>query len=136
MSAMIRSMSPAVPIRAAPVQTLRPTRLAARHQVLAVQVCDPREVELPDVGLLALVDPETGRRREVHTASRRLRDRYAAAARQQQDTVTASIKRSGAAHLALRTDRDWVADIVRHVHAQRRLGRAGHKPLKAGGATA
>jgi uncharacterized protein (DUF58 family) len=104
-------------------------RLAARHQVLAVQVGDPREQELPDVGLLALIDPETGRRREVHTASRRLRDRYAAAARQQQTGIAAAIRRAGAGHLALRTDRDWVADIVRHVHAQRRLGRAGHKPM-------
>jgi uncharacterized protein (DUF58 family) len=106
-------------------------RLAARHQVLAVQVGDPRERELPDVGLLTLVDPETGRRREVPTGSRRLRERYAAAARQQQDTVTAAIRRAGAAHLPLSTDRDWVADIVRHVHAQRRLAR-----VPRGGATA
>jgi uncharacterized protein (DUF58 family) len=103
-------------------QSLR--RLANRHQVLAVQVGDPREEELPDVGILTLVDPETGRRKEVPTSSRRLRQRYAEAARQQQQTVTSAIRRSGAAHLRLRTDRDWVADIVRHVHAQRRLGRA------------
>ena len=99
-------------------------RLAARHQVLAVQVGDPREHELPDVGLLTLVDPETGRRREVPTASRRLRERYAAAAARQQDTIATAIRRAGAAHLPLRTDRDWVADIVRHVHARRRLSRA------------
>ncbi|WP_229074361.1 DUF58 domain-containing protein [Actinoplanes sp. DH11] len=111
-------------------------RLAARHQVLAVRIGDPRERELPDVGLLALVDPETGRRREVHTASRKLRERYAAAAAQQHAGVTAALRRTGAAHLDLRTDRDWVADIVRHVHAQRRLGRAAHRPMNAGGVTA
>ncbi|MFI7546263.1 DUF58 domain-containing protein [Actinoplanes sp. NPDC049599] len=99
-------------------------RLAARHQVLAVQVRDPREQELPDVGLLTVVDPETGRRREVPTASRKLRERYAAAARTQQESITTALKRAGAAHLPLRTDRDWVTDIVRHVYAQRRLGRA------------
>jgi len=103
-------------------------RLAARHQVLAVQVTDPRERELPDVGLLTLVDPETGRRREVSTAGRRLRERYAAAARQQQDTITGAIRRAGATHLPLRTDGDWIADIVRHVHAQRRLSRAARRP--------
>jgi len=103
-------------------------RLAARHQVLAVQVTDPRERELPDVGLLTLVDPETGRRREVSTAGRRLRERYAAAARTQQATIAAALRRSGAAHLPLRTDGDWVADIVRHVHAQRRLSRAARRP--------
>ncbi|GAA0470474.1 hypothetical protein Ade02nite_33620 [Paractinoplanes deccanensis] len=102
-------------------------RLAARHQVLAVQVGDPREQELPDVGILTLVDPETGLRREVPTASRRLRERYAAAAARQQASIAAAVRRSGAAHLRLRTDRDWIADIVRHVHARRRLSRAAIK---------
>ena len=102
-------------------------RLAARHQVLAVQVGDPREHELPDVGLLTLVDPETGRRREVPTASRRLRERYAAAAARQQAGITAAIRRTGAAHLPLRTDRDWVADIVRHVQARRRLAASARR---------
>lgn len=102
-------------------------RLAARHQVLAVEVLDPRELELPDVGLLTLVDPETGRRREVAT-TRRLRERYAAAAAQQRLATAAAIRRTGAAHLRLRTDRDWVLDLVQHVHAQRRLARAGRKP--------
>ncbi|MEU4689585.1 DUF58 domain-containing protein [Actinoplanes sp. NPDC023714] len=96
-------------------------RLAHRHQVLAVQVGDPREQQLPDVGILTLVDPETGRRREVPTSSRRLRERFAHAAARQQATVAAAIRRAGASHLMLRTDRDWVADIVRHVHAQRAL---------------
>ncbi|MGK5682643.1 DUF58 domain-containing protein [Actinoplanes sp. URMC 104] len=105
-------------------------RLAVRHQVLAVQVGDPREQELPDVGLLTLVDPETGRRREVPTAGRRLRERYAAAAVEQQATIAAAVKRSGAAHLPLRTDRDWIADIVRHVHARRRLSRAAVRPRR------
>lgn len=99
-------------------------RLAVRHQVLAVEVTDPRELELPDVGLITLVDPETGRRREVWTGDRVLRERYAAAAAAQRDQVRRALRRSGATHLALRTDRDWSADIVRHVHAQRRLAAA------------
>ncbi|MET7395115.1 DUF58 domain-containing protein [Dactylosporangium sp. NPDC005572] len=110
-------------------------RLAARHQVLAVQVTDPRERDLPDVGLLTVVDPESGRRREVPTASRRLRERYAAAARQQQAAIAAAIAATGAAHLALGTDRDWVADIVRHVQVQRRLSRAARRPTTSGGTT-
>ncbi|MFC4145574.1 DUF58 domain-containing protein [Micromonospora mangrovi] len=106
-------------------------RLAARHQVLAVEVTDPRELELPDVGLITLVDPETGRRREVWTGDRALRERYAAAAAAQRDQVRRALRRSGAAHLALRTDRDWSADIVRHVHAQRRLA-AAPAPARGG----
>jgi uncharacterized protein (DUF58 family) len=102
-------------------------RLATRHQVLGVEVVDPRELELPDVGLLTLVDPETGRRREVAT-TRRLRARYAAAATQQRLDTAAAIRRTGAAHLRLRTDRDWVRDLVTHVYAQRRLARAARRP--------
>ena len=99
-------------------------RLAARHQVLAVEVVDPRELELPDVGLLTLVDPETGRRREVSTANRRLRQRYAHAAAAQRDAVRDGLRRAGVSHLRLRTDSDWLRDLVRHVAAQRRLARA------------
>ncbi|MFY1633399.1 DUF58 domain-containing protein [Solwaraspora sp. WMMB335] len=96
-------------------------RLAAAHQVLAVEVTDPRELDLPDVGVITLIDPETGRRREISTAGRDLRQRYAQAAAAQRDQIARAIRRAGAAHLVLRTDRDWVADIVRHVHRQRQL---------------
>jgi uncharacterized protein (DUF58 family) len=99
-------------------------RLAHRHHVLAVEVVDPRELELPDVGLLTLIDPETGQRREVSTASKRLRERYAAAAAEQREAIGAALRRSGADHLILRTDRDWLRDIVWHVVAQRRRARA------------
>ena len=104
-------------------------RLAARHQVLAVEITDPRELELPDVGLITLIDPESGLRREVATGSRELRERFAAAAAEQRRQVRQALNRAGAIHLPLRTDRDWVADIVRHVHAQRRLARAARPPL-------
>ncbi|WP_084701792.1 DUF58 domain-containing protein [Cryptosporangium arvum] len=112
---------------APPTWELPLRRLAARHQVLAVHVTDPREHELPDVGVLTIVDPESGQRREVPTAARDLRERYAAAVGRQQATIAGAINRAGAAQLALRTDRDWVADIVRHVYAQRRLGRAARR---------
>ncbi|MEU8182212.1 DUF58 domain-containing protein [Micromonospora sp. NPDC049044] len=107
-------------------------RLAARHQVLAIEVTDPRELELPDVGLITLVDPETGRHREVCTSDRRLRERYAEAAAAQRDQIHTSLRRSGATHLPLRTDADWSADVVRHVHAQRRLAAAPVGPARGG----
>ncbi|MGQ5262208.1 DUF58 domain-containing protein [Micromonospora sp. ZYX-F-536] len=113
-------------------RTLR--RLSVRHQVLAIEVTDPRELELPDVGLITLVDPETGRRREVCTSDRRLRERYAAAAAAQREQVHQALRRSAATHLALRTDRDWSADIVRHVHAQRRLAAAPVGAVRGGAA--
>ena len=55
-------------------------QLAGGHDVLAVEIRDPREETLPNVGELRLVDPETGRQLRVDTASTRLRERFKAAA--------------------------------------------------------
>jgi uncharacterized protein (DUF58 family) len=108
----------------------RPFRgLAAHHDVLAVEVVDPRELELPPVGLLMLVDPEDGRRIEVQTRSAKLRARFAAAAANQRAEIAGAIRRAGVEHLQLRTDRDWLRDIVRFVVTRRRR-RAG-RPLPA-----
>jgi uncharacterized protein (DUF58 family) len=95
-------------------------RLGVRHDLLAIEVVDPRELELPDVGVLTVTDAETGRVHEVQTGDRRFRERYAEAARVQRETIAASLRRAGAAHLRLRTDSDWLLDIVRFVAAQRR----------------
>ncbi|MEJ5255527.1 MAG: DUF58 domain-containing protein [Acidimicrobiales bacterium] len=98
----------------------RPLRaLAARHEVLAVEVVDPRELELPDVGLVQLRDPETGARLEVQTASPKLRQRYAARAADQRADIARRIRAAGSDHLVLRTDRDWLLDLVRLVVRRR-----------------
>ncbi|MET9271947.1 DUF58 domain-containing protein [Kribbella sp. NPDC003557] len=97
-------------------------RLAARHEVIAVEVLDPRELELPEVGLLTLVDPETGQRREVRTSSRKLRCRYADAMAAHREQTTQAIRAAGAAHLVLRTDTDWVRDVAAFTTARRRAG--------------
>jgi uncharacterized protein (DUF58 family) len=94
-------------------------RLAVRHDVIAMEVLDPRELELPDVGVLAVVDPETGRRREVATSSPKLRARYAEAAAAQRAEIAAALRQAGADHLVLRTDEDWFAALVRFVELRR-----------------
>jgi uncharacterized protein (DUF58 family) len=94
-------------------------RLAARHDVVVLEVVDPRELELPDVGHLVLVDPETGRRRDVPTGDGRLRHRYAEVAAAQRRAVAAAVRSCGAAHVRLHTERDWVADLARAVHSRR-----------------
>jgi uncharacterized protein (DUF58 family) len=88
--------------------------LSHRHEVLAVEVVDPRELMLPDVGVLSLVDPETGREREIHTSAD-VRERYGRAAAEQRAEIARRIRGAGADHLVLRTDRDWLLDIVRFV---------------------
>ncbi|HYN95564.1 MAG TPA: DUF58 domain-containing protein [Pilimelia sp.] len=105
---------------APPDQWARPVRkLAVRHDVLAIEVLDPRELELPDVGVLELVDPETGALHEVQTADPGLRRRYAEAASAQRAAIAHALRGAGAAHLRLRTDSDWLLDMVRFVAAQR-----------------
>ncbi|WP_213455860.1 DUF58 domain-containing protein [Rhizomonospora bruguierae] len=105
----------------APVeQWARPVRkLAVRHEVLAIEVVDPRELELPDVGVLEVVDPETGRGHEVQTADPKLRQRYAQTAAAQRAAIAGALRGAGAGHLRLRTDSDWLLDMVRFVAAQR-----------------
>jgi uncharacterized protein (DUF58 family) len=82
-------------------------------------VVDPRELELPDVGVLTLADPETGALHEVQTADPALRRRYAEAAGEQRGAIARALRAGGAAHLRLRTDTDWLLDMVRFVAAQR-----------------
>ncbi len=86
--------------------------LVARHDVIVAEITDPREWELPDVGLLMLADPETGRRVEVQTADPKLRARFAAAAAQRRREQAEAVRRAGASHLSLSTDRDWMRDLV------------------------
>lgn len=94
--------------------------LSARHDAVVVEIRDPRESELPRVGLLTLVDPETGRRLEVQTANARTRARFAEAAAAQLRDRERAVKSAGAGHLVLSTDRDWVLDVVRFVARRRR----------------
>lgn len=92
--------------------------LSGRHELLAIEIVDPRELELPDVGTVVLADPETGRQREVDTTPL-LRREFAAAASAHRDRVAAALRRCGCAQLTLRTDSDWVSDIVRFAVARK-----------------
>jgi uncharacterized protein (DUF58 family) len=95
------------------------SRLALAHQVLAVQVVDPRELELPAAGMLSLIDTETGRQMHVQSSSPKLRERYAAAARERQERIRRDVLSAGGEHLVLSTDSDWLLDIVKFVASRR-----------------
>jgi uncharacterized protein (DUF58 family) len=99
-------------------------RLAQRHEVIAVQLSDPRERELPDVGLITLEDPETGAQLVFNTSDRRLRERYAEAATEQNERLRTELARSGVDLLALSTGEEMLPALVRFTHA-RRARRAG-----------
>ena len=110
-----------------PINWMRPLRaIAARHEVLAIEVLDPRDVELPDIGDVVLQDAEPASRGSspstpncVTTSPRRPR-RTARRCR-------APSAAAGAPVLTLRTDRDWIADIVRFVESRRRGALAGRQ---------
>ncbi|KFZ81261.1 hypothetical protein ED92_13330 [Amycolatopsis sp. MJM2582] len=103
----------------------RPLRaLGGHHDLIAIEVLDPRDIDLPDVGTVVLADPETGKQREVH-ASALLRKEFGAAAHAHRQEVAAALRRAGAAHLVLRTDSDWIADMVRFVVARKRRWSGG-----------
>jgi uncharacterized protein (DUF58 family) len=93
-----------------PLRTLR-----ARHGVLAIEIRDPRELELPPVGDLWLTDPETGRQLAVNTNSRRVRKRFAKAAAEEREGVAASLRRIGVDHLVLSTEGDWLRTLAGHL---------------------
>jgi uncharacterized protein (DUF58 family) len=82
--------------------------LAGRHDLVAVEIRDQREQELPDVGELWLVDPETGRYLRVDTGQRKLRERFNAAAETERAELVAELRRCGVDHVVLWTEGDWL----------------------------
>jgi uncharacterized protein (DUF58 family) len=94
-------------------------QLAGRHEVVAVEVRDPREQELEPAGTLSLVDPETGRELRVDTDDPRLRARFAEAAAEERAAVAHQLASAGVAHVTLSTDRDWLRDLAVFVRRRR-----------------
>lgn len=84
------------------------TELAGRNSVLACEIRDPREQELPNMGEIHLIDPESGRQLRVDTSQRKIRERFAAAALEERAKVAADIRHAGARHVVLSTSGDWL----------------------------
>ncbi len=93
--------------------------LNQRHEVMAVRLWDPREVEIPDIGPVVMEDAETGDQLYVDTHDRAFRARFAEAARQREAALNAVFKRSGVDVLSLSTEEDLVRAIVRFAGLRR-----------------
>jgi uncharacterized protein (DUF58 family) len=89
--------------------------LRVRHSLLAVEIVDPREAELPAVGHLSLVDPETGARVEVNTSSRRVRRRFAELEGERRATVARELRRLRVHHVTLSTGEQWLRELGRRL---------------------
>lgn len=89
--------------------------LAQRHEVVAVRVLDPLELELPDLGLLTMRDAETGEQVVVDTHDKGFRKRFARIAAQREAELREALTAAGVDALELSTDADLVDAIVRFV---------------------
>lgn len=89
--------------------------LAIRHEVVAAWVADPRERDIPDVGVVSFEDPETGGQLLVDTGNAKLRARFQKAAADQQEQIRAQLRRCRVGIAELSTDAELVPQLVRFI---------------------
>ncbi len=85
----------------------------SKHDLVGIRVCDPREAELPDVGIVCLQDAESGRKVWVDTSSRAVRDHYAEAWRARSASVEELLRRHRIDTATVSTDGDYVAELIK-----------------------
>jgi uncharacterized protein (DUF58 family) len=98
-------------------------RLAARHELLAIEVRDQREQSLPNVGHVWLFDPESGRHLRVDTSDRGLCERFASAAEEDREQLRHELHAAGADHVVLETGGDWLRSLAEFLRRRRLSGR-------------
>ena len=86
--------------------------LEQKHDVVAIQLCDPREQEFNRMGLVRMRDPETGSSLVVDTSNRRWRNEFMRLRMNQQESLERFFKSNGIDHLAIRTDQPYDSEIV------------------------
>jgi uncharacterized protein (DUF58 family) len=97
---------------------------AARHDLIPIQVVDPREEALPDVGLALMEDLESGELVEVDTSDPRVRAAYAGLVLRQRASREQLFRRLRIDHLTVRTDEDYVRPVAQFFRMrQRRMTR-------------
>jgi uncharacterized protein (DUF58 family) len=109
--------------------------LARRHEVTAVRLYDPFELELPDLGLVAMQDAETGEQLLVDTRDRGFRRRFAQAAERREMALRHALVEAGIDCLELATDGELLAALVRFARLRKARSRlAGGAPARVSGA--
>ena len=94
--------------------------LNKRHELLAIRLWDPREVELPDAGLIVVEDAETGEQLFVDTSNPTFRNRFYEAAERREDLLRETLKRAGVDVYSVSTEEDYVGAIVRMAALRKR----------------
>ena len=85
----------------------------SKHDLVGIRVYDPRETELPDVGIVELKDAESGRKVWVDTSSRAVRDHYAASWQRRSGEIEATLKHNRIDTAMISTDGDYVAELIK-----------------------
>lgn len=97
--------------------------LAARNELVAVRIWDPREKELPDAGVMVIEDSETGEQLVVDTGDPRLRHRFTALADTREEQIRTSVARAGVDLFELSTTEDLVTGLIRMAETRRHRSR-------------
>ncbi|MEN8374100.1 MAG: DUF58 domain-containing protein [Gemmatimonadota bacterium] len=97
--------------------------VSRRHDVVAVKISDPRELELPDAGLLRLRDPETGEVRVVDTGRLDVRQRFRATALAREAAMRRRFRRLGVDEIEVATDRPYAPPLLEFFERRARAGR-------------
>jgi uncharacterized protein (DUF58 family) len=84
-----------------------------KHDLAAIQIYDQRETELPDVGLVRMLDAETNREQWIDTSGRRVRDNYARWYRNSQERIRTILNKYQVDHVRIATDQDYVEPLIR-----------------------
>jgi uncharacterized protein (DUF58 family) len=104
--------------------------LARRHEIVALRLHDPREADLPDIGIVTFEDPETGAQLTVDSGDQGLRRRFADAAMHQARAIDRALLAAGADTVALGTDAPLLPALARFLDARRRIsGPSARAPL-------
>ena len=98
-------------------------QLAQRHEVTAVRLFDPLEMDLPDIGLVTMKDAETGEQIVVDTHNKRFRERFAVAAEKRETQLREALARAGVDTLELGTDDDLVDAVLRFADLKKQRSR-------------
>ena len=97
--------------------------VAAKHDVVAAQIMDPREIELPNAGRVCLEDPETGEQILVNTSHPAVREQFAARVAERQMALEHLMRRCGVERVAIRTDEDYVPALKAYFRTRKRRRR-------------
>ena len=100
--------------------------LGRRHEIIAIEVRDRRERDIPEVGPVHLRDLETGRRHLVDTADPRFQSRFAAAVEATDRARNAMLARTGARHVIVETGDDWLLPLARSLGSAAVRRRVAH----------